>query len=250
MKKDMQYSEARGYNLGIARELGIAPALLYNQLLFWAARSKEDWFFKTYDDLTDELPLSKRTVQSARETLEAAGYVVTAVRKANGTPMLHWSILRIATFNVANSATTEMANSATSNNNKESNKENIGKPTESQDVRKIYRLYLKQFIIPYKLPEKFKDASDFEQYSAAEKRYKLTADRRDAIKRRLEDAGYAMVCAAIVGYSREPWYVGENDRGWFAKLDKFICRSYEKIEEGANKYEAQKQRTNTNDPWA
>ncbi len=116
-------------------------------------------------------------------------------------------------------------------------------------VHAIHQLYLKQFIIPTKgLDTRYNDPAKMLQ--AAENRYKLSPTRRDLILRRLKDAGYNMICAAIVGYARDPFYVGENDRGWVASLDEYILRSYEKVEKGANMYEAQKRGTNAADPWA
>lgn len=116
-------------------------------------------------------------------------------------------------------------------------------------VHAIHQLYLKQFIIPTKgLDNKYSNPVD--QLAAAERRYKLSPSRRDLILRRLKDAGYNMICAAIVGYARDAFYVGENDRGWIASLDEYILRSYEKVEKGANLYETQKRGNPANDPWA
>lgn len=129
-------------------------------------------------------------------------------------------------------------------NNKKNNDTSKAEASDSHDttdVVEVYRLYLRCF--------KLSDEDGITTLEQAEKRYKLTDGRRAAIRRRLKDAGKKMLMAAIVGYSREPWYTGDNDRQWTADLEKFICRSYEKVEEGANKYEAQKKAKNTNDPW-
>lgn len=249
MKKQIIYSKARGYDLGLARELGIAAALLYSQLDFWNDRSKSEWFYKSYDELVEELPLSKRSIQTAKDILVVNGMIETKIMRVKGTPRLHFRLLQFATFNVANSATSEMANSATSLNTIKNNNKDMSSSQNSQDVRKVYELYLKQFIIPMRLKNRIDNTPQEKLMATAEARYKLTPTRRDAIKRRLKDAGVNMLCAAILGYSREPWYLGENASGWYAKLDEFICRSYDKVEEGANKYAAQKQSKNVNDPW-
>jgi hypothetical protein len=255
LENQKQYSEARGYNLGLARELGLPAAVLYNQLIFWDGRSKEEWFYKSYDELLDELPLSKSTLQRSREILEKAEYVETAVRKVNGTPKLHWRISRIATFHMVNLTTSDMVNLTTSiNNNKEDNKTqntDLLAPDSAQQIQDAYRLYLKQFIIPTKLTdEKYSSYAPDRLLIAAENRYKLSPKRRDAIKRRLADAGYKKLAAAIIGYSRSPWHMGDNDRHWIADLEIFICRNYENVERGADLYMQQKQHKNQNDPWA
>lgn len=239
MENEKQYSEARGYNLGIARELGLPGAVLYNQLLFWAARSKDDWFFKTYEDLVNELPLSRMSIIRAKETLEKADYIETSVRKANGTPVVHWRIVRFATFNSTKLVLSESTNLVLSINNKENNKELPKSKKNSDEIEKLYTTYLDRFIIPTRL----KDLTQYtgpELLAMARTRYKLTPKRRAAISRRIEDAGFKLVGAAIIGFSREPWYLGENDRNWIADLETYICRSYENIEKGAELYEAQK----------
>lgn len=260
MKDKQQYSQARGYNLGIALELGLPAACLFNQLLFWNDRSKDDWFFKSYDELIDELPISKRTVIRAREQLEAAEYVETQVRKANGVPTLHWRITRFAIFDSAKLATSDSAKLATSINNKEHNKEKDMSGLDATDVShftmQVYQLYLKYFIIPnLKVVEVDTHGEkltpgmiQMQTIEKAMKRYKLTPKRKEAVKRRLEDAGLDMLKAAVVGYGKSEWHTGTNNRNWVAGLDDFICRSYEKVEEGARLYENSKK--SSDDAWS
>jgi hypothetical protein len=59
--------------------------------------------------------------------------------------------------------------------------------------------------------------------------YKLTDKRKQKLRARLRDAGYEMLTAAIDHVGSEPFYRGDNDRGWQADLD-FIIRSYEQVE--------------------
>jgi hypothetical protein len=59
--------------------------------------------------------------------------------------------------------------------------------------------------------------------------YKLTTARKAKIKTRLEDTGYDLIAQAITNISRQPFYLGDNDRGWKADLE-FILRSYEQVE--------------------
>lgn len=249
MKTQKQYSQARGYNLGVAMELGLPAACLFNQLLFWDDRSKEDWFFKSYEDLVEELPLSRMTVVRARDKLESAGYVQTEVRKANGVPVVHWRVNGI--FHSTNLVRSESTNLALSINNKEPNKENtITKTSETpSDVRKIYNLYLKRVIIPTRLKEKMNSLPLEKLMEMAASRYKLSPKRREVIERRLKDAGAKMLAAAIIGYSREPWAMGDTDRNWIFSLDEYLCRNYENVEKGAALYE-QQQKGKTSDPYA
>ena len=107
----------------------------------------------------------------------------------------------------------------------------------------VYELYLKRF--------KVGDGVDLQ---GAKARYRLTPGRRDAIDRRLKDAGYQMVCAAIIGYANEEWtHLGKGNRpDWQADLEKYILRKYEIVEEGANRYEQQRKNGGTTggDEWS
>lgn len=258
MKSQKQYSQARGYNLGVARELGLPAACLFNQLLFWDDRSKEDWFFKSYEELVDELPLSRMTVVRARDKLEKAGYVETEVHKTNGVPVIHWHVNGI--FDNTNMVRSESTNLALSINNKEHNKEKDMSGLDATDVSyftmKVYQLYLKYFIIPnLKVVEVDTHGEkltpgmiQMQTIEKAMKRYKLTPKRKEAVKRRLEDAGIDMLKAAVVGYGKSEWHTGTNNRNWVAGLDDFICRSYEKVEEGARLYENSKK--SSDDAWS
>ena len=248
----IEYSEARGYNLGIAREVGLAEACVYQQLVFWQGRKGEgQWFYKSYDEMASELPLSISTIRRAYDKLKQRGYIETKLQKVVGTPMLHFRICQIVRMDpVKMNKSKDSVNLDKSINNKEPIKNNIDGAKASknaqltQHAEAIYELYLKCFKLP-----KDADLTDETLMLQAKKRYKFTDGRRAAVKRRLEDAGFKMLYAAILGYSREPWYTGDNDRQWTADLEKFICRSYEKVEEGANKYELQSKAKNSNDPW-
>jgi len=68
-----------------------------------------------------------------------------------------------------------------------------------------------------------------EKFNRNPNSYKLTAARKAKIKTRLNDAGYDLIAQAITNISRQPFYQGDNDRGWKADLD-FILRSYEQVE--------------------
>jgi len=116
-----------------------------------------------------------------------------------------------------------------------------------RQVQEVYELYLLRFKVDGDLNHVTQD----KLIERARKRYKLTPDRRAAIKRRLKDSGSIMLKAAIMGYSRDTFYTGSGNRGWIANLE-FICKSYENVEKGANLYEHQQQRgtVDTDDAWA
>lgn len=218
-------------------------AALCNQEGFcWASNS---YFAKLYE-------ISPKRVSELIVMLEHHGHVITEVDKASGNARNIYLTQAIPKNTDRYPEKGGEAIPKNTEHNNKTNKEDIMSETsssaDSTDVRKIYQLYLTHFKCPDY--ENSSEEQRTELLAKAGKRYKLTPVRRDAIKRRLEDAGFKMLAAAIIGYAREPWYQGDNDRGWTADLQKFICRSYEKVEEGANKYEQQKAGGNTNDPWA
>jgi len=228
------------------RELSAAAKLLYGEIAALSNQEGFCWASNTYFARLYET--TPRNVRRWIAELVDRGYVHSDVETAQGSSR-NLYLTEAMEKNVLppgqNRPTPPDENVL--HNNKTNNKKNTirseAEATNSQDaeeVRKIYRLYLKCF----------KLSDTVQTIDQAEKRYKLTDGRRAAIRRRLDDAGAKMLAAAIVGYSREAWYTGDNDRGWTADLEKFICRSYEKVEEGANKFESQsKTNKTTNDPW-
>jgi hypothetical protein len=84
-----EYSEMRGYSLGVAKDVGLAAACVHQQLVFWSGRSKKDWFYKSTIELADELPLSKDTIDRSITKLKVGGYLEVKLKKANGAPTRH-----------------------------------------------------------------------------------------------------------------------------------------------------------------
>lgn len=114
---------------------------------------------------------------------------------------------------------------------------NIKKELTSEtraDVDKVYRAWIVYFVIG---PDRDPDATTDERealITQAGKNYRLTDKRRDKIVARLGDAGAAKLLKAIKNISASPFHRGENDREWSATLE-WLCNSYEKVEEWANK---------------
>lgn len=68
-----------------------------------------------------------------------------------------------------------------------------------------------------------------EVFNTTEARFKLTPERRNKLRLRLEDAGFDLIAQAIRSTAASAWHRGDNERGWKANLD-FIIQSYEKVE--------------------
>jgi hypothetical protein len=96
---------------------------------------------------------------------------------------------------------------------------NIYKSNDLVEMRNIYDFYVQKF---NKNPNT----------------YKLTDKRKTKLKLRLKDAGVDMLKQAITNVADEPFYNGDNERGWKADLD-FIIRSYEQVERLSQLHEKQ-----------
>lgn len=70
-------------------------ASLLNQIIFWSDKSKrkDGYFFKTYDEWEEELCLTKYQVRRSTEKLKELGFVETKLKKANGSPTLHYKFV-------------------------------------------------------------------------------------------------------------------------------------------------------------
>ncbi|MGB2789909.1 MAG: hypothetical protein WBC13_11380, partial [Dokdonella sp.] len=124
---------------------------------------------------------------------------------------------------------------------------NIGNKKESKitsetmaEITKIYKLWCIYMIVEPELRSDGTPDARSAALLAATKSYRLTPKRRDAVARRLKDAGYDQLVRAIKSISQSPVHRdGIDNRGeegtWKATLE-WLCGSYEKVEEWANKY--------------
>jgi DNA-binding PadR family transcriptional regulator len=69
-------------------------ALFLSQIVYWSDKGKkpDGWFYKTLEDWKDETGLSRSQIDRITATLEKAGLIETAVRKANGAPTKHYRL--------------------------------------------------------------------------------------------------------------------------------------------------------------
>lgn len=102
-----------GLDFDICKQFGPSVALVYNELQFWGTKKsarKDGWIYKSYDEMTERIPLSERTIRSAYKTLGGAGLIETKVMMLDGKPTLHYQLCRNESANIAE--TIESANIA------------------------------------------------------------------------------------------------------------------------------------------
>ncbi|WP_061567271.1 DnaD domain-containing protein [Geobacillus stearothermophilus] len=72
----------------------LESALFLSQVIYWTDKvTREDGFFyKTDDEWSQELRISKYAIRKARKKLEELGILETKVKKANGNPTVHYRL--------------------------------------------------------------------------------------------------------------------------------------------------------------
>jgi len=78
----------------LAKELGLAPALVFNELSFWCTRGKREdgWVYKSYKEMMGRLPLSESTIRRSYNVLIAAKLIETKVMKVDEKPTFHYKL--------------------------------------------------------------------------------------------------------------------------------------------------------------
>ena len=68
-------------------------ALFLSQSIYWSDKGDQDgWFFKSYSDWQKEITLSEYQIRKAATTLKEMGILETKIRKAYGSPTVHYRI--------------------------------------------------------------------------------------------------------------------------------------------------------------
>lgn len=69
-------------------------ALFLSQALYWSDKGKDGWFYKSYREWQEETTLSEYQIRKAAKCLQAKGLLETKVKKADGTPVLHYRLIK------------------------------------------------------------------------------------------------------------------------------------------------------------
>lgn len=73
----------------------IESALFLSQLLYWTGRSTrpDGYIYKTYREWQEEIGLTQHQVSRATNKLKSFGILETVLKKANGSPTVHYRII-------------------------------------------------------------------------------------------------------------------------------------------------------------
>ena len=69
-------------------------AILLNQIVFWSDKSKrkDGYFYKSYVEWEEETTLTEYQIRRSSKVLKDMGIVETVLKKANGSPTLHYKV--------------------------------------------------------------------------------------------------------------------------------------------------------------
>lgn len=200
-------------------------------VIYWFEKMKDGECWASNNTISKLVNSSAGGVQNSLARLERAGYIKRQI-KPNNQHILQVlvSFTKVATPE----GSSNEAVKGSSNDDHIKNNNNYIK--YKADVEKIFTLYLVEFKID-KDAWQYAAAADERAAMVKEayKKYKLTDKRKAKIISRLDDAGFEMLKKAIKNVAKSDFHRGNNDNGWSADLAEFICRSYEKVEEWANK---------------
>ncbi len=72
----------------------INQALFWQQIYYWSDKGQDPdgWIYKNKEELEEETTLSRYQQDRARKKLEEMGYLETKIKKANGSPTLHYKV--------------------------------------------------------------------------------------------------------------------------------------------------------------
>lgn len=99
-----QYEQTRSFNVGIAQEVSVEAALIYDDLAYAQRNFGNGWFYRSHEMLEKRLPfISKSTIQRNIKKLAAAGYIRTKTMKVDGIPVCHFQIDQFLLVKLTNS---------------------------------------------------------------------------------------------------------------------------------------------------
>lgn len=172
------YNQTRSLNLGLALDMGIEAAFIYDDLAYAQNTFGDGYFYRSYESLLNRLPImSESTMRRAIRRLESDGWISTKVKKVNGTPRLHFHIDR--TLSVKSTETIEAVKLT----------ESLLDKTTIKTTKSAEALTLLPSLI-----------------ALVNKKEKPTDDRRRALTARLKDYTADEITAAAVAFSKSEWH--------------------------------------------
>lgn len=233
------------YRPGVAKYLGsIEAAIFFQQLSHWSqyVKRQDGFFYKSAIEIEQETCISERTQRRCRKMLIELGWIDARKEMANGHPTYHYRVNVKATSVIFPTGktpvptgnlpvpTSKNASSITLDNNIIS----YG-PNEEDHMLALHKGYIRFFKINTDEYDYADSDTRDKLIESALKRYKLTPERKAKLHTRLQDSGFSTIKKAIINANKSDWNHGKNPSGWTMDLYKYLLRSYEQVEDWANR---------------
>lgn len=202
--------------------------------VYWLERLRDGRCYASNATIGKVVGSSASGVANALVRLKGQGYIQSIVDEKGSRKAL------VTLVHLSKTPYSNEEGGVTELSNKGNKKESKYSSETLEQVTKIYKLWCIYMIVDPELRSHGTTDARSAALAEATKRYRLTPKRRDAVARRLADAGYDQLIRAIKSISQSPFHRdGIDNRGeegtWKATLE-WLCGSYEKVEEWANKY--------------
>ena len=172
-------------------------ALLLNQLVFWSDKSKrtDGFFYKTYGEWHEEIHLSEYQVRRSIKKLKELNIVETKLKKANGSPTLHYRVLM---NNLSDLILKNVQNGILRNLRNETEVSSETLTDDYTDDYNINNMSSKSDSIPYsKIIDYLNDRTN--------KRYKVTQKWKDLIKARWNEGQREDDFKKVIDVKTQQW---------------------------------------------
>ena len=206
-------------------------------VIFWLERLRDGRCFASNKTIAKLTNSSSSGVANSLVRLRNKGYIVAIYGEDS-----QRKEIKTLVFNTVNpysneeGGVTQMSNIG--NNTKNTLLSDLTNE-QKDEMEKIYKLWLIYMIVDPKIRLYGEAETRRRALLEAAKSYRFTPKRREMVARRLKDAGYEMMYRAIKNLASSPYhrngvrYDGAVDT--FRASLEFLCRSYERTEEWANK---------------
>lgn len=177
---DIDYSQQRSLNLGIAMDTGsIGAAAIYDDLVYAQKVFGNGYFYRSYNQMMKRFPLwSERTIRTYIRTLEEKGWLTTKIIQVDGRPVCHYKVCRFLSAKIA----------------------------ETMDMAKIAETY-KETKKETKISADFKNNQLLLQLiSLVNPKEKATAERHRALSARLKDYTEEEIIQSAIAFSKSEWH--------------------------------------------
>lgn len=121
---DLDYSQQRSFNVGIAVETNsVGAAMIYDDLVYAQKVFGTGFFYRSHDQMLKRFPMfSERTIRRHIDKLEQHGWLSTKIKKVDGTPLCHYQIVRFLSAKMSISKDSDKMSKSINKETKETTK--------------------------------------------------------------------------------------------------------------------------------